>query len=458
MKKIIIISLVLGIFFTACDPNEDLYNKLDEDQPPYRETIEYTLTESDYNSFGIDAISDHNAFNDTLKAMDFVPEILEDRFLALEQGSNAYVTYNHLMIEPLWWDAAFGYELTDEDYENIGQGRSFEDDNPASAYLPGFLDRYYPYEEEPEDGDEISIIYNFDDGEADDFLIYLDIYQFDGEDWILQETKEDLPYVGYEISSEDYDEFGGDVAQNNSFDEDNDPENYIPVLLKNKFPMAPKNSEQVVKYRYDYSEVIDKYTFDGVKWELVPYVEERTEQYIHGEIGWAFDPTVTFQMEKDDYLFLAVEDKYPHPEYDDFGYYYGASAFFSNFDFRILGRRLDRDEDGDFIDPELADIYYPEGAPGDEVGDDEEIGVETDEDAAEEEMYRRILEEGFIKVLQNRFPDATPVIGGIEVHYIVQFEIFGGFGDRRYEEGEYKCVEAGDPPQFEFIEGPREQK
>ncbi len=425
------------IGFTACNPNEDLYNMLDEMEEPYNEVIEYTLTESDYNFFD-EVIADHNAFNDTMEAKDFIPDFLASEFLALNLGSRAKVTYNHLLLSPDWWDAGFGYVLTDEDYEvMIGGGVDyFTETNPASDHIPEFLNREYPPAQDASEGDQFNIIYNFYfEGE---YLLYLDTYEYDGENWFLVETVENIPYIGHELTSEDYQNWGGAVASNNYFNEDYPPENYIPVYLKNKFPYSPVDDEKVVKYKYndgsETKDMIDKYVFDGTKWNFVSYIEERTEQYVFGEMGWAFDPTVIHIMSSDDYLYLAEIDPIPHPTYDDFGYYYGASAYYGNFDVRSLARRLETDDDGNYYDPELAEIYNNEGVS-----------------AALDEMYRRILEEGLILLLQHRYPDAVPQVGGIDVHYIVQFETFGDGFMRTYPEAEYKCVEAGDPPQFEFI-------
>ena len=443
MKNLMLKTFFLAILLSACDPNKELFDTLDDMQVPHNEAIEYVLTGADYSFLG-GIISSHNAFNDTLPAKDYVPIILSRNFLALNLGSSALVTYNHLLIYPEWWDSGFGYVLTSEDYKLIGQGESFSYSNPASVYLPTFLEIISSeWGLEPEEGDRISIIYNFNTGE--EIILNLDIYEFDGGSWIWIETTEDIPYAGYELKESDYQNWEGYISNNNSFNEDYPPENYLPVFLRNKFPYAVNNDEQVIKYRYNdgsgTNEVIDKYIFDGIIWSIVPYIEERTEQYVFGDVGWAFDPTVTHLMRKDDYTYIATIDPIPHPVFDDFGYYYGASGFYSNFDVRLYGRRLNKDDDGNYYDPALAEIFENEG-----------------EDAAMDEIYRRIVEEAFIYFLQYFFPDATPQVGGVDVHYIVQFETFGDNWIRTYPEAEYICVAAGDPPQFELIDGPRDRQ
>ena len=436
LKKILSVVVPLTILFTACEPNEELYETLDGMQKPYNEGIEYTLVDADYTRFG-GFIQQNLAFNDTLPAMDFIPDVLKVRFVTLRQESSAMVTYNHFLLNPDWWDAGFGYVMTEEDYGEDGVnivGNAFTEDNPASYHLPSFLRVKFPG---AIDGDIINMIYNFI--ESGETIMNIDIYQFNGQSWIWLETIEDIPYVGYELTAQDYENFGGSIARFGNFSVSYPPERHLPVFLKNFLPYAVAEDEQVVKYRYhdgsQVKQVIDKFHFDGIQWEKVPYTEERTEQYIFGQLGWAFDPTVTFQMGWSDYMYLAEIDPIPHPTFNDFGYYYGASAFFRNFDIRLIARRLNTDDDGNYRDPELGAIYENEGS-----------------EAAMDEMMRRIKEEGIIKLLQHKFPEATSQVGGIDVHYIVHFETFADNWIRNYPVAEYICVAAGNPPVFELIE------
>jgi hypothetical protein len=140
-------------------------------------------------------------------------------------------------------------------------------------------------------------------------------------------------------------------------------------------------------------------------------------------------------------MFLAVIDPIPHATFTDFGYYYGASAFFSNFDMRLAARRTAKNAEGNYFDPALGAIFDSQGP-----------------EATVEEMFRRIVEEGLILLLQHKYPDAVPQTGGIDVHYIVGFETYNNNFSRSYLEAEYVCTAAGSPPVFELIEGPRERE
>ncbi len=434
-NRIVYLLFAASIFLIqACDPNADLYERMDEAREPYRESIQYTLVEGDYNRFS-GFIAQNHAFNDTLPAMDYVPQILASRFVTLNLGSSALVTFNHFLLHPDWWDAGFGYVLTEADYSFMGVANTFTPTNPADENIPDWLDRQYP---DAQEGDILNIIYNYtDSGET---WQNQDTYKYTDQVWVLIEKMEQIPYIGYELTPEDYDLFGGSIAQFNSFNEGNPPENYLPVFLRHTFPLAPLNAEKVLKYRYfDGSQTrnrIDKYVFDGIIWEVIPYMEERTEQYIFGEEGWAFDPTVMFRLGREDYMYLVEIDPVGQQEfaYADFAYYFGASAFYSNFDIRIIGRRLDKLASGEYADAALGEIYENEGP-----------------EAVMDEMIRRIIEEGLVYLLQHKFPDASPQVGGIDVHFFVGFQTFADNWVRRFPEAEYICTAAGDPPQFELV-------
>lgn len=434
----IILPILLLSGLMACEPNADLYEKLDNDKQPFNnqeKPVEYTLVDADYTRFG-GFISNNKAFSDEYPAMEYVPDVLKVRYVTHREKSRALVTFNHFLTEPDWWNAGFGYQLTNEDYASINVGNSFSETAPANQFLPFFLAKKFPLSEE---GDQMNIIYLFN--ENGELRLDLDTCDYNGSEWTLRETVTDIPYVGYELQETDYEYWDGELALQKRFSETYLPEDHIPAILKIVFPAAKANDEQVVKYRYNNgsstSDVIDKYQYDGAIWHKVSYYVESTEQYIYGELGWAFDPTVMFDMGRDDYMYLAVSDPIPHETYNDFGYYYGASAFYSNFDVRLIGRRLNTEDDGSYTDTELGAIYDNEGA-----------------EAAMEEMLRRIAEEGIIELLQYKFPDATPQVGGIDVHYFVNFQTFADNWVREFPACEYRCTAAGSPPQFELVRGP----
>ncbi len=440
MKYLPIASLLLGLLLlTGCDPNKDLYEALDKDKQPYNRAIEYTLVAADYSAVG-GTVASLQAFTEDQPAMNHVPALLGRKFIALNTGSSAMVHYRKLLSDPDWMHAGFGYELNAEDYASLGVDGAFSPAIMARDNLPDFLLKKFRGATE---GTTRRIIYNFMVGAS--VQQNLDVFRFDGASWIWQETIEEIPYVGYELTEEDYARFGGEVAQYQNFSDAYPAEKHLPVWLRNAYPFAVEGDEQVLKYKvYSGSamELISLFVFDGITWQMSPDIVPRSEQYVFGAAGWAFDPTTRFIMSQSDYMHLAVVDPIPHAVYNDFGYYFGASAFYSNFDMRLVARRTSKNsETGEYWDPALGAIYDNEGP-----------------EAAVEEMFRRIVEEGIIQLLQHKYPEAVPQAGGIDVHYIVGFETFNDNFSRSYLEAEYRCTQAGSPPEFELIEGPRERR
>jgi hypothetical protein len=453
MKTINILkgAIVLAVLtFYSCDPNKELYQQLDDLQQPYNKAVQYTLTVADYNSVG-GSVKTYQAFNDTAPAKNYVPSMLTKKYLALNLKSSAQITYNYLLIDTVraWEKVVFGYTLTAADYTAIGGSvgiyQNFWAANPASNHLPNYLLTLYP---NATAGQSQTIIYNFYYA-ANQILPYADIYEFDGTVWIFMQTITDMAEADYILSLADYQSMGYTLAR---FPDIAAANRNLPIFFKLKFPYAYEGDDIIVQFAYgttSATNVASQYVVKNNMWVKSTGfdVEERKEQYVYGINGWVFDPTIRFIMAKSDYATVAYSDPIPHPRFADQGYYYGASGFYGNFDMRLLAFHLrvytynDVTYDPEVDDPELYEIFNTQGA-----------------DAATAELFRRIVQEGLIALLKNKFPEAVPESGGIEVHYVVGFETYNDNLSRSYLEAEYKCTAAasGDtPPQFEFVDGPR---
>jgi hypothetical protein len=445
--------LLAILFLAACDPNKELYQDLDDLQEPYNKAISDTVTSSDYNSIG-GAVKTYQAFNDTAVASLYVPEILANKYPGLDLKSSAAVNYNFLELDTvrLWEKVVYGYTLTYADYQAIGGSvatyENFWEANPASNHLPNYLLTLFPsaVAEQQE-----TIIYNFFVSN-DEILPYADIYEFDGAAWVHIETISDMAEADYTLTDSDYEMIGLTVPR---FPNISSADRNLPIWSKIKFPFAYSDESIILQYAYGgttSTNIAAQYIFNGVEWikKTGQSIVTRSEQYVFAVSGWIFDPTIRFIMSKSDYGTIATNDPIPHPRFADQGYYYGASAYYGNFDMRLLFFHLTPYEYGENVyipeedDPELVDIYTNEGA-----------------EAATEELFRRITQEGIIALLENKFPDAVPQAGGVDVHYVVGFETYNDNLSRSYLEAEYRCTAAADgatPPQFEFIEGPRERE
>jgi hypothetical protein len=156
-----------------------------------------------------------------------------------------------------------------------------------------------------------------------------------------------------------------------------------------------------------------------------------------------------FDMSESDYLYVSSIDPIPHPKFDDQGYYFGATAYYKNFDMRLTfyhlrtytweGLTYDPETD----DPDLYNIYHEQG-----------------EMAATEELFRRIVYEALIPVLQQKFPEAQPHPLNKFNPYVVGFETYNEDLSRSYLEAEYRCIESSEgdkTSKFELVDGPRER-
>lgn len=157
MKKYIlyIAAIILG---TACNQMDDVYDEIDRD--PYTKSLAITLGEDDYalvskavlanaitaeDSTIAESVAEDNAFNDSITAEDYVPFIMAQNYPALENGSNASVTYN-TTVKPAGlskYEHATVVKLSTGDYASVGgiveENNTFFPSYPADEYLPTIL-------------------------------------------------------------------------------------------------------------------------------------------------------------------------------------------------------------------------------------------------------------------------------------------------------------------------------
>jgi len=437
MKNILYAAVVLGaMFITACEPNADIYDKLDatKDANPYNKKITYTLTTADYAKTvtGNATVEKYKAFMDSLPAANFIPKVLAKNFAALKLHSEALVTYNYLVPNAALPTPLFGYELTDADYGTLGNAtvatnKSFDGTNKSTALLPAFLLTKNPLAVAT-DTQNVVIKYKY--------AWNLERYVFDGAAWSRLATNgvfTDFTQIGYELVSADYIAMGGAVASYKNFSSTVLSENYLPIFLKNKYPYAADGSVKAVKFKYYVSSTstIDKtetYKLTAGTWAKYTHpaytISAKTGQYIYGTDGWVFDPTVRLTMAAADYQLIVTKDPIPDLVYTDFAYYYGASGKYGNFDNRISKRKAKN--------PEMTD-----------KSDDECITIMMDR-----------LPAAIKVMLEEKYKTAVPTVGGIEVHYFVIYKVYNNDLSYTNYTIEYKCTASGSPATFELVSGP----
>jgi len=435
MKKILFI-LISGIIFTGCEPNEELYNKLDKEKEPYNENIEYTLTESDYSTMeslltGDDTTFteyiDDNSITEGFPVNDIVPLFLEDKFPALDKNSSAKITYNFIPAYLKKFDKNLVRTITENHYESLDFAPEEETGEPT--------DRNYFIGEEPNEFIPELLKDSILPFAPENTLVEVDYEYSDAYDnrtttssfYFLRNGKWDpLPNV-YKLTDEDYLSINGITGD--YFQSQSDADKYLPAFLENKFSYADEGDSKVLVYEISGNKNIraKQYMRDSSGW----YGKiKKTTPFRHSGKKWAFDPTVRYKLKEEDYAVILNYVKndpdlsqYVDEEYDNTEYYYGASTYYVNFDTRIFMR-----ED-----------YQPEVFEG------------LSEEDANQIIFRRIVKDAVIMALQAQFPDAVPQVKGVDVHYEITFDAYDGNDD--VWTVKYRCTAAGEPPQFEYIDG-----
>ncbi len=264
-------------------------------------------------------------------------------------------------------------------------------------------------------------------------------YTFNGSVWIPAASS----FIALQLA--DYAAIGLDYISST-----NAP-NYLPQLLSQKFPFAQEGNVKTVVYKSSstptYSGAM-QLTFTDGKWTPNTFRIEKTEQFIFSNVGWLFDPTIMITMVAADHQLMVnyilnhsnpAKSVFAHPFYKNEEYYYGFSSRYSNVNFRISYRTPYFT--GDYIQPITIDPEF------------HNLATVAEKVAL---MWTR-LEEGMGIFLQLRFPNAVPLVSGIEVNYHATVLVYYASGDAFGSENHkyiFKCTAAASgstPPQFEFV-------
>lgn len=142
----------------------------------------------------------------------------------------------------------------------------------------------------------------------------------------------------------------------------NQPAEYLPAFLRQKFPYAQADTEKYVVYKYHADKVTSfacsQYTFNGSSWEDTisrTGVRTVTNQFVRSDGVWRLDPSVTLTLPAgknqplSTWFFQACVDwvrdnvpdgvAYINTKYNNNDYYTGASAYQGNIDLRASSAR-----------------------------------------------------------------------------------------------------------------------
>lgn len=225
-------------------------------------------------------------------------------------------------------------------------------------------------------------------------------YRFDGSVW--------QPYTeGLTITSADMTEMG---SKTDFFSSTMNPQHYLPLFLRQKYVYPTPEESVTVIYKY-YGATgqfrADDYQFDGTNW-LYQGIVSRTAQFVKNNGKWLYDPNVDITLPPlkgnptstlyyqtiCDWVGANKGVQYYQSGFTNAEYYYGASAYQCNMDFKIDSWRSKCSADySSLSDKELEELQFER------------------------------LKEAFLPALEKLHADAQP-IEGMEVLYSIRFGLF----------------------------------
>lgn len=183
MNKYILSAALLSCLFAACEDVNDKIDGLDEviakNNSLVNNSIEYTLTSSDYASFGaksyyitkdpadtaaLKLVKQYSAFPDNELAKKYLPDLIAEKWYQLDNGSSVNINYDIVSdgVNPTVSAVASAkvYELTAADYEAAGATSGCLTPSTVSK-LPSLLASAV----EASDGDLCIVKYNYSESE-----------------------------------------------------------------------------------------------------------------------------------------------------------------------------------------------------------------------------------------------------------------------------------------------------
>mgnify|MGYP006275044391 CR=1 FL=1 len=287
MKNIIylIISGLVLLGFNSCDPNEEIYDDLPEydsvrlanmDKIPYIST--YTLTEEDYELSSNESVSNYHNFSDYSPAADYLPEIVNQLFLA-EAGAETIITYNYY--KPLSvGDTIAEYELDTSDYSN--EYNNF--DNFNSIY--SFINENYTGDR----GDLVVLTYAWYQGGGVTDTLTNSFINLGENKWT----------VAYKLTSTDYNAMGQSYP---NFSDDDEAKHRVSLYLETlntdimEYQYAQEGDEAYILYDlYDggVNQHIMHLVLNSNGWTVIGDVVQKSASLTSNGQSWSFVPPIEF--------------------------------------------------------------------------------------------------------------------------------------------------------------------
>lgn len=311
MKKILfLIIAVLTIVFNACNPMQDINDEIDKTLDAADRNAQflkdlqiapeaYTLVDEDYELSTNESVANYKNFSSSALPKDYLPEILNQMFSG-ENAQTMMVTYNYYSKPVVDKDNA--YELSDADYESMGQGyHNFSDADVAKALIAKLLDRIL-YADEA--GAEKTVEYTM-------FSTYEDRYIKINEDG----TSEEVSYNADAIEvTEDIYQATGNGKYKNFYTVSDALEDLANYAVDSAVALPIIYSALVYK---NYLPEFLVFYYNGTNWEVkqsVMAVSEPLNYALNSDdiskSYWWADPAIKITLGGDDYAIHSETSKY----------------------------------------------------------------------------------------------------------------------------------------------------
>ncbi len=290
MKKIIYLIAVIGVFFTACKPMEDVYADIDAQENVIVGEKNFTLDSDDYKAIteitGDDDYENYENFSTVDDAKTQIALLLADKYPVWGKGSLAEVTFNLYKSNSIQNEG--DYEVTPQDYTDLGFNfGNFGNSNDLITFLT------WKYSSATR-GDLVELEYRYyvGGGVTEDRInnfLFLD-------EWSKLN----------EFSNADYTAMG----QNYPNFSDHDVAKYrIGIFLGINYPYAVAGDQMLTLYKkYEGGGVTSKnvapYTFDGTNWNYIGNVIEESIKFGHNGSVWEPDNTINYTLTNADYALV----------------------------------------------------------------------------------------------------------------------------------------------------------
>jgi hypothetical protein len=291
MKKVIYLLIGLSLFFTACNPLEDIYEEIPSTNEVLTGNLKYTLTDEDYtkeiDKGGHLELRFSNFSSDT-EAKELIPAFLIGEYPFWGEGSIAEITYK-LYAKKNDEKSLEIYKVSSQDYADGGHTYgNFSKD----YHITDFLNIKYP---SPADRLLVSLTYKYYDGSVSTLN---NGFLFNNGTWEMIQG----------FTNDEYNQMGESYP---NFSSEDEAYTKTPLFLLDKFKFANKKAgdiEAVMYKLYVGGGVTEGYVayfvYDGANWSKYENTINKALKLGFIEGKWVPDNTIKYTLTNADYDFV----------------------------------------------------------------------------------------------------------------------------------------------------------